>query len=570
MELKQVRGALNFSNDGVGARDLQALFRGSPVRLDIDTRAQRKIGKVVDFRLSGQFGAAALFGAQAAAFAPYLQGQSDWDVLLSVPERRPGVPGAVQIKLDSDLGGMAVQLPQPLAKTGKAKRAFSARIAITESALDLSLEYAPDVRAVLVLARSAKTVRLTRGELRIASGDAKLPAEPGLKIVARLPHLDLAMLGAGSALPIPVSGVDARIDEIGLAGAVLRDTQVQMQPRAGALAIRLTGKDVAGTLQVPTEARASQPLQIRLERLALRRTTGRETADDGGAARDGDPRQWPPLEVDIGELFVNDRSLGRLHFATAPTAQGLRLRELQLRSDWHQLSVEGDWRITADGASSRLQAQFASRELGRSLAAFGYELALAKGDAKAQATLAWPGGFADFSLAALQGQLKLHIGKGQLLQVDPGMGRVIGLLNLYALTRRLQLDFSDLFEDGLAFDEISGRLDFGNGKAQIDHLTLSGPAAQIAVGGSLDLQHKRFDQTIAVMPRLGAPLALAGAVAGGPVVGAAVLVAEQLLKPGIGKIVRYQYQVTGPWDDPVVERDGGAPGDHSATSGFKR
>jgi uncharacterized protein YhdP len=51
-------------------------------------------------------------------------------------------------------------------------------------------------------------------------------------------------------------------------------------------------------------------------------------------------------------------------------------------------------------------------------------------------------------------------------------------------------------------------------------------------------------------------LPLAGALAGGPAVGAAVIVAEKLLdgKLGLNKMASKQYTVTGPWDAPVVTR----------------
>ena len=47
---------------------------------------------------------------------------------------------------------------------------------------------------------------------------------------------------------------------------------------------------------------------------------------------------------------------------------------------------------------------------------------------------------------------------------------------------------------------------------------------------------------------------MAGALAGGPAVGAAVIVAEKLLggKIGINEMGRKQYTVTGSWSEPVI------------------
>jgi len=49
-------------------------------------------------------------------------------------------------------------------------------------------------------------------------------------------------------------------------------------------------------------------------------------------------------------------------------------------------------------------------------------------------------------------------------------------------------------------------------------------------------------------------LPLAGALAGGPAVGAALFVAEKLFGERMNRLARYQYQVTGPWDAPQLKR----------------
>jgi uncharacterized protein YhdP len=53
---------------------------------------------------------------------------------------------------------------------------------------------------------------------------------------------------------------------------------------------------------------------------------------------------------------------------------------------------------------------------------------------------------------------------------------------------------------------------------------------------------------------LSSSLPLAGAIAGGPAVGAALLVAQRLLGKQLEQAARLgykQYSVTGPWSDPV-------------------
>ena len=133
------------------------------------------------------------------------------------------------------------------------------------------------------------------------------------------------------------------------------------------------------------------------------------------------------------------------------------------------------------------------------------------------------------------------------------MGRMVGLLNVQNLLRRLTLDFNDLVQPGMSFDRISGAFTFKGGQAYTDDLTLEAPAARIEIRGRTHLKERDYDQRITVIPRLGGALPVAGVLAGGPAVGAAVLLAERLLQKGIERATQYHYALTGSWDRPVME-----------------
>lgn len=171
-----------------------------------------------------------------------------------------------------------------------------------------------------------------------------------------------------------------------------------------------------------------------------------------------------------------------------------------------------------------------------------------------QADLRWDAPPLDVNLDNLQGTLEFHVGKGRVTGVNPGVGRLFGLLNLGALQRRLTLDFTDLFHEGYSFDRIDGRFSIGGGEAQAEAVTIVGPAADLAITGRAGLLTQDYDQIVTVTPEISTTLPLAGAIAGGPVVAAALLVAEQVMGEEVNKLIRYQYRVTGPWSDPQIER----------------
>ena len=169
----------------------------------------------------------------------------------------------------------------------------------------------------------------------------------------------------------------------------------------------------------------------------------------------------------------------------------------------------------------------------------------------------WDGAPAEFSITGLQGEVSLLIRDGRLLEVEPGAGRVFGLLTLDTLQRRLSLDFSDLFKKGFDFKRMEGDFSLIDGDAYTSDFFIEGPAARIEISGRTGLTAKDYDQLIAVIPNVSTTLPIAGAIAVNPAVGVALLVADQVFSNQTNRvesITRKEYTVTGSWDNPDIER----------------
>jgi uncharacterized protein YhdP len=154
----------------------------------------------------------------------------------------------------------------------------------------------------------------------------------------------------------------------------------------------------------------------------------------------------------------------------------------------------------------------------------------------------------------MNGTLRISLEDGQLRDIEPGAGRMLGLLSVAQLPKRLALDFSDVTDQGLAFNSVHGDFDIRSGDAFTNNLLLKGPAVTVGVVGRTGLAREDYDQTVVVSGNTSGPLAVAGALAAGPVVGASVLLLSQLFKDQLQGLARVYYHVGGPWSAPVVER----------------
>jgi uncharacterized protein YhdP len=170
------------------------------------------------------------------------------------------------------------------------------------------------------------------------------------------------------------------------------------------------------------------------------------------------------------------------------------------------------------------------------------------------ASVYWPGAPSADWTQHLGGDVAVRLETGSLLDLDPGAGRVVGLMSISALPRRLALDFRDVFNKGLVFDEIGGDFTIVDGNAFTDNLKVTGPVAEIGVAGRIGLRDRDYRQQAVVTAEPGKMLPTVGGLIGGPGVGAALLIFTRIFKEPLKGIGRASYCVTGSWEAPSVER----------------
>ena len=152
--------------------------------------------------------------------------------------------------------------------------------------------------------------------------------------------------------------------------------------------------------------------------------------------------------------------------------------------------------------------------------------------------------------------IKLSVSQGQFLKIDPGAGKLLSILSLQALPQHIALDFTDIFSAGFKFDSIDGAAKVTKGIMNADNFKIDGSAAKVTMKGQVDLDHETQNLRVRVLPTVGNTASLLSALAGGPLVGAGVFIANKILREPIDKLMSYEYDVTGPWVSPNVEKVG--------------
>jgi uncharacterized protein YhdP len=213
---------------------------------------------------------------------------------------------------------------------------------------------------------------------------------------------------------------------------------------------------------------------------------------------------------------------------------------------------------------SYVVAKLKSTDVAATMQQLNYEPGIAGQDMEIDFDLHWPGGPGVDYLKILNGGVGVRLGSGQLDDVEPGPGRVFGLMSIVALPRRLSLDFRDVLEKGFGFDEITGRFRLEDGNAYTCDLSLKGPAADVGIVGRAGLSSKAYQQTEFVSTNVGNTLPMVGAVVAGPQVAAALLIFSQIFKKPLQELGQAYYAIEGSWDNPDVDA---ANAEHFAESG---
>jgi uncharacterized protein YhdP len=203
---------------------------------------------------------------------------------------------------------------------------------------------------------------------------------------------------------------------------------------------------------------------------------------------------------------------------------------------------------------TQVTVQWGIKNAGSTLGRLGYPGAVRDGVAEIAGQLAWDGAPYQIDYPSLSGKFAFRAEKGQFRQMEPGIGKLLGIISLQSLPRRFSLDFRDVFSRGFAFDEILGEITVDRGVASTDKFLIVGPAAKVLMGGSVDLARETQKLELKVSPQVSEGVAIATGLLGGPIAALATFVAQKLLKDPFGDLVAFRYSVTGSWADPVVTR----------------
>lgn len=578
----QLRGMLEFSEKDLRAHDVQAQFLGGPVKIN---------GSLLDgkngLRFNGIVTAAALPQLIRAKAMSRFSGQAAYRGRLLY---RKG--GSVDVTVESDLAGMAVNLPAPAGKDAA-------------SALPLKVQWSPaqdvgpknrswltaslgdNINLLLEHDPADNRAYFARGAVG-ANQAATLPQQ-GLSLKINVPELDVdAWQSVGNEFDAPVAGsasvsatsaatsaarskhaaavswlpqpdqIAVTTPRLRVAGLTLNDLALYaVRPAESQWRVDIQSRQAAGSLfwREASGAIAGQ-INARFKYLAFGGDKDNTSLEDALSSSD-ELSDIPAVDLQSESFRLYGKDLGSMQVLGTNLERGRRWRldKLRLANDAASLDATGVWRLSGADRGLTVDASTKLNDFGKLLTRLGLPDTVAGGTGSGTSKLTWRDLPWSHDLANLDGTLEFSLDKGRFVHVNSRTARLLELLSMQSVQRLARLDFNprSLLRDGFPFDTIRAHIGVSKGVLSTDDYKVNGPVAAIVLAGNTSIIDETWDLKAVVVPNLDASgAAVVTALAVNPLLGLGAFLTQWVLKHPLARAMTMQYAVTGTWNDPKV------------------
>jgi uncharacterized protein (TIGR02099 family) len=562
-QLQKLTGKLIFNNNGLVAKNLTAELWQQKVNLDFNL-AQLADKLIISLIATGKLNKhflhqqLQLVKPNWHSLAEYIEGSSNWQAELEIVNFAQNLDkNYTQLHLKSDLYGLDLHLPAPLHKISPLKLPLNLHLYFPSNQADqVSWQYGDLINGILSIDKTG----IQTGQILLGSrARAKLPADNLLDIKGHISHLAVAdWIKLFSALSstdneddklLPLD-IQLNLQQLDLWKQIWTTVRTTIIHRDGLWLAFIDSAAAAGKIRYNSN---NKILNAELKHLYLQAPNGNKNLNLDPNSKFTDPAILPEISAHIDKLHFADKFLGKVNFYTKNHHKGLELEHFEAKADGLSLQAKGLWEYNDNRAHSWLEIDLFSLNSSLFAQHLGYNNSpIINALVEANLEINWPGGFDDFAIDVMRGHLQLLMRNGSIVDVEPGVGRVFGLFNMFTIPKRLILDFRDITDVGLHFDSIIGQFDILDGKIIAKQAILNSNIAYVEIQGYTDFVHEYYAQQIKVIPQLSPSLPMASALVGGLGVGAIALIIQQLIQSKLEETIFYQYQVIGNWQQPII------------------
>ena len=567
--LEAVTGTVRFTEKGIWSTDITGQVYGAPTTAVIDTDESGLIRINATTQASAQTISHLIDSPVVDSILTHVSGNS-------VLNTKVDIAKGVKVSVTGDMKGMSSDLPAPLKKSADEIWPVDFSLAPCTTTEQCKSQFKLSLHNVLGLhvqyRDSADGLKTQRGSIAVGHTKTKLPPVDGLAIDLKTEHMkweqwrDTLATGMKAAQEDPkahLRTLSLRAADIGFKEFDYGNLQFENLTLKAAAntdgrwegSIASTGTNGRFSF-TPAAANRHAELTADLDFLYI---PSPEKVDEVLRLAPQTTESLPSVDLNVKDLRYNNYQLGALDVVAQNKGEGPNaywdLTRFELTNDEMKLIATGRWNA-GRGAHSKTSVEATAdiSDLGDVLDRFNLSQVINDGVGQVHAQLNWQGAPIDFNTKSLNGNVSVALASGQILQVEPGAGRLISLLSLQTLLRRLTLDFRDVVGQGFVFDTIVTNSAITNGMMQSNNFRLVGPQATVLGDGWLDLNSMTQNFTVTVLPDISLGSAALALTVANPILGVGSFLAQWALQTPLSQLFSVQYAITGTIDEPIITK----------------
>lgn len=556
-------GHLNYSSDqGItnSEFDIQALGGASHLILSSVKAQNGTLAVLGDF--SGDIGIkqVARWNKLPEAALQKMSGNANYNGHLSVNQSQDG---QVDLVIDSDLLGVNIDLPEPVGKQAEGKAALRIKVMQHEKDIVIDADYADLSKARFLL----KGNEFIGGEVILNGGkdqavSANIPK--GLVLTGDFDRFylqdwqsafadfsgDVSTSSGGAEVPeIPewLSKVDLIVDEV-----VINPSNTWHNFKVDYNAAKNKSLFVSSDEMNFSLIYKDGDPDLHFGFLSW------NTSESDSSESKSSPisaRQIPNMTLSVDQLYFNEKPYGDWQLTISRAGDMVRIDPISSKLKTGDFKGHLFWQDHNDDSNVELVMAASGQDLAELTKKFSSEAFVSSKKYKFDVGLSWKGHPFHFDRESVSGRISFSAENGNFSKVDelPAFLKALGIFNIGALSRRLLLDFSDVYEPGLTYDEFSGTLSLGNGiLTTISPISIIAPSAELVVAGEADIVNETLNEKLTATFPLTGTLPLAGLLWGTPQLAGLLFITDKLIGDQLSKVTSVQYKVEGSFNSPVM------------------
>lgn len=577
IQLANVNGQLSFDNDVIKATDLKGFLLEQPINVGFNGKSV-DTGYTVDIDLGGNWQVGQLQQQLNDPLLNHVSGQTQWQGAVGVNLYDTGFNYTVD--LQAPLSRINSNLPYPLTYEGALSPKQLATVKVTGNAEVLSGEIVvPDAKyqAQISLLQSRPVIKksflsIGKGELKplplsghqVRVNSNRINGDQWIDLINEITSdLDQAeATGKKQGMPqIPMpTQLDIQLKTLTLASRDWHDLTFNAQRKLSQWGFTLDSREVKGSAVWVD----NNPLKLTLDNVFLNfpKLLSKDKQDktkyvpqrDIPEATELDKAlmtNMPEMDLQVNSMWLQGYSLGKVSGKLRKDNNTLVLQNLQVKSGATALNLDAHWTLDGDQNETQIAFDVEGENSSDLMGRFGISGGIQDASFSSYASIQWQGSPWSIHRETLTGEIKTETGQGIISGVG-GAGRLLGLFSLDSIMRKLQLDFSGVFDDGLAFNYIKGSGKIENGIFNSDNIKMQALAGDLTIKGSANLVNETVNAQVRFTPDFtsGIPVLTAFAVA--PQTALYVFAISTALSPVLDVFTQVNYLVKGPLDSPTV------------------